>query len=226
MAPMRPGFTDPQETALDELRVLIIDDHALLGESLARFLGSSGMQAIWRGDLGQAMQSIRDQSWSVVLLDVSMPQGSGLDLLKRIKHMHPELPVLMLSMHPEQQFALRALRGGAAGYLTKGCSPDVLVEAIHKVVQGGRYLTPGVAEHLANYMNEGEVAEIPHARLTDREMQVFMRLVEGKSVNQVAEELHISCKTVSTHKTRLMHKLALDNDADLVRYAMHQGIVS
>ncbi|WP_449369886.1 response regulator [Thiomonas sp.] len=211
---------------MDELRVLIIDDHALLGESLARFLGSSGMQAIWRGDLGQAMQSIRDQSWSVVLLDVSMPQGSGLDLLKRIKHMHPELPVLMLSMHPEQQFALRALRGGAAGYLTKGCSPDVLVEAIHKVVQGGRYLTPGVAEHLANYMNEGEVAEIPHARLTDREMQVFMRLVEGKSVNQVAEELHISCKTVSTHKTRLMHKLALDNDADLVRYAMHQGIVS
>ncbi|MDY0329178.1 MAG: response regulator transcription factor [Thiomonas sp.] len=211
---------------MDELRVLIIDDHALLGESLARFLGSSGMQAIWRGDLGQAMQSIRDQSWSVVLLDVSMPQGSGLDLLKRIKHMHPELPVLMLSMHPEQQFALRALRGGAAGYLTKGCSPDVLVEAIHKVVQGGRYLTPGVAEHLANYMNEGEAAEIPHARLTDREMQVFMRLVEGKSVNQVAEELHISCKTVSTHKTRLMHKLALDNDADLVRYAMHQGIVS
>jgi len=129
-------------------------------------------------------------------------------------------------MHPEQQFALRALRGGAAGYLTKGCSPDVLVEAIQKVVHGGRYLTPGVAEQLANYMNEGEAAEEPHARLSDREMQVFMRLVEGKSVNQVADELHISCKTVSTHKTRLMHKLALDNDADLVRYAMHQGIVS
>jgi DNA-binding NarL/FixJ family response regulator len=210
---------------MDELRVLIIDDHALLGESLARFLGSNGMQAVWCGDIAQAMQSIREQAWNVVLLDLSMPEGNGLDLLKRIKLMHPELPVLILSMHPEQQFALRALRGGAAGYLTKGCSPDVLVEAIHKVVQGGRYLTPGVAEQLANYMNEGDATEEPHARLSDREMQVFMRLVEGKSVNQVADELHISCKTVSTHKTRLMHKLALDNDADLVRYAMHQGIV-
>ena len=183
---------------MDELRVLIIDDHALLGESLARFLGSNDMQAVWCGDLARAMQSIRDQSWSVVLLDLSMPQGNGLDLLKRIKLMHPDLPVLILSMHPEQQFALRALRGGAAGYLTKGCSPDVLVEAIQKVVHGGRYLTPGVAEQLANYMNEGEAAEEPHARLSDREMQVFMRLVEGKSVNQVADELHISCKTVST----------------------------
>ncbi|CUA93737.1 response regulator [Thiomonas bhubaneswarensis] len=211
---------------MDELRVLIIDDHALLGESLARFLDSNGMQAQWCSDVTLAMQTIRDQPWSAVLLDLSMPQGSGLDLLKRIKLAHPELPVLILSMHPEQQFALRALRGGAAGYLTKGCSPDVLVEAIHKVVQGGRYLTPGVAEQLANYMNEGAASEAPHARLSDREMQVFMRLVEGKSVNQVADELHISCKTVSTHKTRLMHKLALDNDADLVRYAMHQGIVS
>jgi DNA-binding NarL/FixJ family response regulator len=210
---------------MDEQRVLIIDDHALLGESLARFLGSNGMEAVWCGDIARAMQSIREQVWNVVLLDLSMPEGNGLDLLKRIKLVHPEMPVLILSMHPEQQFALRALRGGAAGYLTKGCSPDVLVEAIHKVVQGGRYLTPGVAEQLANYMNEGDAAEEPHARLSDREMQVFMRLVEGKSVNQVAEELHISCKTVSTHKTRLMHKLALDNDADLVRYAMHQGIV-
>jgi DNA-binding NarL/FixJ family response regulator len=210
---------------MDEQRVLIIDDHALLGESLARFLGSNGMEAVWCGDIARAMQSIREQVWNVVLLDLSMPEGNGLDLLKRIKLVHPEMPVLILSMHPEQQFALRALRGGAAGYLTKGCSPDVLVEAIHKVAQGGRYLTPGVAEQLANYMNEGDAAEEPHARLSDREMQVFMRLVEGKSVNQVAEELHISCKTVSTHKTRLMHKLALDNDADLVRYAMHQGIV-
>ncbi len=210
---------------MDELRVLIIDDHALLGQSLARFLGSSSMHALWCGDLTRAMQAIREQPWSVVLLDLSMPEGNGLDLLKRIKAQQPSLPVLILSMHPEQQFALRALRGGAAGYLTKGCSPDVLVEAIHKVVQGGRYLTPGVAEQLANYMDDGEAAEVPHARLSDREMQVFMRLVEGKSVNQVADELHISCKTVSTHKTRLMHKLALTNDADLVRYAMHQGIV-
>lgn len=208
-----------------ERRVLIINDHALLGESLARFLGSSGMRALWCGDPAQAMQCVREQVWDVVLLDLSLPAGNGLDLLKRIKLAHPDLPVLILSMHSEQQFALRALRGGAAGYLTKGCSPDVLVEAIHKVAQGGRYLTPGVAEQLARYMHEGDAALEPHARLSDREMQVFLRLVTGKSLNQVAEELHISCKTVSTHKTRLMKKLGLGNDADLVRYAIHQGIV-
>ncbi|WP_298292880.1 response regulator transcription factor [Thiomonas sp.] len=210
---------------MNELRVLIIDDHALLGESLARFLGSSGMQAHWCGQAEPALQLVRTQRWSAVLLDVSMPEGNGLDLLKRIKALHPTLPVLMLSMHPEQQFALRALRGGAAGYLTKGSSPDVLVQAIHKVVHGGRYLTPGVAEQLADYINAGDTAEAAHARLSDREMQVFLRLVEGQTVNQVAEALHISCKTVSTHKTRLMHKLGLTNDADLVRYAMHEGIV-
>lgn len=209
-----------------ELRVLIIDDHAMLGESVARFLESSGMQAVWCAEIAQALQLVREEAWSVVLLDLSMPEGNGLDLLNRIKLMRPDLPVLILSMHPEQQFALRALRAGAAGYLTKGCSPDVLVEAIQKVVQGGRYLTPGVAEQLANYMHDGDAAEEPHARLSDREMQVFMRLVKGRTVNQVAEELHISCKTVSTHKTRLMAKLELDNDADLVRYAMHQGLVT
>jgi DNA-binding NarL/FixJ family response regulator len=211
---------------MNDLRVLIIDDHAMLGESVARFLEASGMQATWCPDIAQALQLVREKPWSVVLLDLSMPGGNGLDLLVRIKLIHPELPVLILSMHSEQQFALRALRSGAAGYLTKGCSPDVLIEAIHKVVQGGRYLTPGVAEQLADYMNGGAATQDAHARLSDREMQVFLRLANGRTVNQIADELHISCKTVSTHKTRLMVKLAIDNDADLVRYAMHQGLVT
>lgn len=210
---------------MDETRVLIIDDHAMLGESVARFLEGSGMQAAWCPDLTQALQLVREQPWSVVLLDLSMPEGSGLDLLGRIKLIRADLPVLILSMHPEQQFALRALRAGAAGYLTKGCSPEVLIEAIQKVVQGGRYLTPGVAEQLANYMNGGAAAQEPHARLSDREMQVFLRLAAGRTVNQIADELHISCKTVSTHKTRLMAKLGIANDADLVRYALNEGLV-
>ena len=208
------------------LRVLIVDDHALLAESVARFLQAHAIDAMWCADPVQALQRMREEDWSVVLLDVSMPDGNGLDLLKRIKLIKPDLPVLILSMHPEQQFALRALRNGAAGYLTKGCSPEIVIEAIRKVSQGGRYLTPSVAEQLANHLDEGDDMDMPHLRLSDREMQVFMRLAQGQTVNEIAEALHISSKTVSTHKMRLMTKIGLDKDADLVRYAMHQGLIT
>ena len=208
------------------LRVLIVDDHALLAESVARFLQANSIEAAWCADPGRALQRMREEDWSVVLLDLSMPDGNGLDLLKRIKLVKPDLPVLILSMHPEQQFALRALRNGAAGYLTKGCSPEIVIEAIRKVARGGRYLTAVVADQLATHLDDGGSTEAPHLRLSDREMQVFMRLAQGSSVNGIAEELHISGKTVSTHKTRLMAKLGLDKDADLVRYAMHQGLIT
>lgn len=207
-------------------RVLIIDDHALLAESLARLLGAHDMDAAWCADAQGAWERIGGEQWDVILLDVSMPDVSGLELLGQIKRAYPALPVLMLSMHPEQQFALRALRGGAAGYLTKGCSPEQVIEAVRTAARGGRYLTPNVAERLAIHLEEGEAADTPHSRLSEREMQVFMRLVQGATVNEIAEELHISAKTVSTHKARLMHKMQLDKDADLVRYAMRYGLVS
>ncbi|MGE0108049.1 MAG: response regulator [Thiomonas sp.] len=206
---------------MDAARVLIVDDHALVGAGLVRMLEAEGLQPHWCGDTAAALDALRDAAWQVVLLDVSLPGGDGLDLLKRIKATHPRLPVLMLSMHAEHLFALRALRGGAAGYLTKDSAPDVLLDAIRAATQGKRYLTATVAEQLAHHFQKGAAADAPaHQTLSDRELQVLLRIGAGRTVGEVARELHLSVKTVSTHKTRLMQKMHLERDADLVRYVL------
>ncbi|HOI66099.1 MAG TPA: response regulator transcription factor [Thiomonas arsenitoxydans] len=203
---------------MDAARVLIVDDHALVGAGLVRMLEAEGLQPHWCGDTAAALDALRDAAWQVVLLDVSLPGGDGLDLLKRIKATHPRLPVLMLSMHAEHLFALR---GGAAGYLTKDSAPDVLLDAIRAATQGKRYLTATVAEQLAHHFQEGAAADAPaHQTLSDRELQVLLRIGAGRTVGEVARELHLSVKTVSTHKTRLMQKMHLERDADLVRYVL------
>lgn len=160
------------------------------------------------------------------MLDVSLQGSDGLDLLKRIKTSHPRLPVLMLSMHAEHLFAMRALRGGAAGYLTKDSAPEILIDAVRTVASGKRYLTAPVAEQLANHFQDGDAANaLPHQSLSDRELQVLLRIGAGRTVGEVARELHLSVKTVSTHKTHLMQKMALSRDADLVRYALDHNLV-
>ena len=210
---------------MSESRVLIVDDHALVGAGLVRVLEASGLRTHWCGDAAKALDAVRRDTWHVVLLDVSMPGGDGLDLLKRIKASHPRLPVLMLSMHAENLFAMRALRNGAAGYLTKDSPPEILIDAIHAAAKGKRYLTAPVAEQLANHFQDGDTREQPHHSLSDREMQVLLRLAEGLAVGEVARELHLSVKTVSTHKTHLMRKMSLERDADVVRYALDHGLV-
>ncbi|MGA8007789.1 MAG: response regulator transcription factor [Thiomonas sp.] len=211
---------------MEAARVLIVDDHALVGAGLARMLEADGLQTQWCGDASQALDAIRNASWNVVLLDVSMPGSDGLDLLKRIKASDPRLPVLMLSMHAEHLFAMRALRSGAAGYLTKDSAPDILIAAIRTVAKGKRYLTAPVAEQLANHFQDGESANaLPHQTLSDRELQVLLRIGAGRTVGEVARELHLSVKTISTHKTHLMQKMAIARDADLVRYVLDHGLV-
>lgn len=210
---------------MDTVRVLIVADQALLGESLARYLTSSGTLAVWCGDVSLALRLLQDQNWNAVVLDPPARGNRGIELLIRIKRLHPRLPVLLLGRDAGQQIAQRALRSGAAGYLSKDCSPDLLRRAIAQVLHGGRDLAPRPSGALPGVVQAGDVAQQPHLRLSAREMQVFLLLAQGKPVHQVAAELRISCKTVSTHKARLMRKLALDDDAELVRYATEHGLL-
>jgi DNA-binding NarL/FixJ family response regulator len=160
----------------------------------------------------------------VVLVDISMPGMSGIELIGRIHQADPQIAILVLSMHKEEQFAVRALKAGAAGYLTKDCALEQLTQAIHKVVSGGRFITPEVAEALANAIVPSLV-ETPHKQLSNREFQVFRMLASGKSINDIAHELSLSANTVSTHKSRLMNKLGVDNNAGLVHYAIRHQII-
>ena len=160
----------------------------------------------------------------LVLLDVSMPGGPFLENLQRLRAKHPTVRVLVLSVHPEDQWAVRALRAGASGYLTKDHSPDQLLEAIRRVYRGGKYVSPTLAEHLAKQL-DGDVQRAPHELLSDREFEVMRRLGSGLTVSQIATELAISAKTVSTYRTRILEKMAVETNAELVRYAARYGLI-
>lgn len=208
------------------IRVLITDDHPIVREGLRRILDTTpGMVVVGEAASGiEALEKIRTCRPDVVLVDISMPGMSGIELIDRIRAEHPQLPTLVLSMHQEEQFAVRALRRGAAGYLTKDCAPEQLALAIHKIVAGGKYITPRVADALANALIPGEM-ETPHKLLSNREFQVFRMLAMGRSVNDIAHELCLSANTISTHKRRLMNKLGIDNAASLVRYAVTHQLI-
>lgn len=208
------------------IRVLITDDHAIVREGLSRILGASPdfVVAGEAADGIEALRRIGDCDPDVVLADISMPGMSGLELLGRIHAEHPRLPVLILSMHKEEQFAVRALKAGAAGYLTKDCAPEQLAQAIRRVVAGGKYITPEVADALANELVPS-LAGAPHKSLSNREFQIFRMLASGRSINEIALDLSLSANTVSTHKRRLMAKLDIENNAHLVRYAIKHQLI-
>lgn len=205
-------------------RILIADDHAIVREGLRRILAADPAFTVVgeAGDGHEVMTAVRGGGFDVLLLDLSMPGRSGIDLVKQVKAERPELRVLVLSMHAEQQYAVRAIRAGASGYLTKDAAPTQLTAALRKIASGGLFITPAVAESLAlGLQSAGE--EAPHKRLSDREYDVFLRLAAGDSVTSIAERLSLSVKTVSTHKTHILEKMNLASLADLVRYAMtHQ----
>jgi DNA-binding NarL/FixJ family response regulator len=160
----------------------------------------------------------------VVLLDISMPGRSGLEILQQLKRAHPALPVLVFSVHPENQYALRAFKAGASGYLTKDSIPEELVTAIRKVVRGGRYVSPSLAEHLVLEVTTG-ADKPPHASLSDREYQVLCLLASGKTVTEIAKELALSVKTVSTHRSRILAKMRMKTNAELMHYAIRHRLV-
>jgi DNA-binding NarL/FixJ family response regulator len=208
------------------IRLLVADDHPIVREGLMRVLEATrGMRVVAEAKDGHAvLRLVEETDVDVVLLDISMPGPGFLELLKRLKKLKPRLPVLVLSVHPEEQFATQALRAGAAGYLTKNQSPDQLVDAITKVLRGGRYITPSLAERLASSLATDHDGA-PHEELSSREFQVLCLLGSGKTARDVAEEISLSVKTVNTYRERLRQKLGLRNNAEVVRYAVEHGLI-
>lgn len=172
----------------------------------------------------EAFARITREKWDVVVLDITLPGRSGLEVLKEMKRLRPKTPVLVLSMHPEDQFAVRLLKTGAAGYLTKESASEELVGAIEKVVSGGRYISPSLAERMASYLDM-DVQKAPHERLSDREFLILRMIASGKAVSQIARELSLSVKTISTYRARLLEKMDLKNNAELTHYALQKGLV-
>lgn len=172
-----------------------------------------------------ALAAVRRESWDLLILDVALPDKHGLQVLKEVKLLRPTLPVLMLSLYPEREFALRAIKAGASGYLTKDRMPSEVVAAVREVLAGRRYITPSLADHMANYLNLGQPAAL-HETLSDREMEVLRLIGQGKTVSAIAVEMALSVKTISTYRTRLLEKLRLRTTADLVRYAVEHHLTT
>lgn len=209
------------------IRVLIADDHAIVREGVKKILAlTDDIKVIAEAvDADSVMQSLLDSAdFDLLLLDLTMPGASGVSLIVKIKSACPELPVLVFSMHNEAQIASRAIKAGAAGFMTKDSDPEILLGAIRRVAKGGNYIASGLAEQLAfDVLLPSQCAT--HSLLSNREFEVFMLLVEGKRVNEIAEQLSISNKTVSTHKINLMSKMNLGNTAELIRYAVNHNLL-
>jgi two-component system, NarL family, invasion response regulator UvrY len=208
------------------IRILIADDHAVVRRGLKQIVNLEGDMTV----TGEACDSqallalVRKLPCDIVVMDISMPGRSGLEVLKELKQEHPRLPVLILSVHPEDQYAVRTLKLGASGYLTKECAPEELVRAIRKVMAGGRYVSASLAEMLASDLI-ADTGRPAHETLSDREHQILCMIASGKSVSEIASELTLSDKTVSTYRTRVLEKMKLRNNAELTHYAIASRLV-
>ncbi|MCX6633554.1 MAG: response regulator transcription factor [Acidobacteria bacterium] len=208
------------------IRILIVDDHAILRRGLRALLSDAFATAEFgeASNAEQALEQLGEKVWDVALLDITLPGKSGLDLLKEFKAALPRLPVLVLSVHPEDQFAVRALKAGAEGYMTKESAPEELVQAIRKILAGGRYVSPTLAEKLALNVRK-DFTRAPHETLSDREHEVMCRIASGKTVTEIAGELSLSVKTISTYRARILEKLGVRNSAEIMQYAIRNGLV-
>ncbi len=208
------------------IKVLVADDHAVVRRGLRQILAETpdilvGAEA---ATAEEVRRSVREERFNAVVLDISLPGGSGLELLGEIRRERPELPILILTVYSEDQYAIRAIKAGAAGFLTKESAPDKLVEAVRKVAGGGRYVSAELAETLASVL-AGEKGGAVHERLSDREFEILKILASGKTVSEAALELSLSVKTVSTHRTRILKKMEMRTNAELMHYAMRHGLV-
>jgi DNA-binding NarL/FixJ family response regulator len=208
------------------IRVLLADDHAIVRAGLKELLADTGdITVAGEATNGQeVMERVRGQDYDVAVLDMSMPGRSGIELIKQVKDEKPRLRILILTMHSEQQYAVRALKAGASGFLTKEAAADQLVAAIRKIAGGGAYVSPETAERLV--LDAAPRAEAaPHTLLSDREFQVLQMIAGGRTVGEIAKKLSLSVKTVSTHKTRILRKMGLANQAELIRYALEHKLL-
>jgi two-component system invasion response regulator UvrY len=207
-------------------RILIADDHAVVRRGLKQIIAETPDIVIADEATNgrEVLDKIRNGDFDEVLLDIAMPDKDGMDVLNQIKYERPELPVLMLSMYPEEQFAVRALRAGASGYLTKESAPDELVTAIRRVSAGGKYVSSALAEKLASLLQN--IERPPHEALSDREYKVMCLIASGKTVTEIAGELSLSIKTISTYRARVLGKMKMRNNAELTHYAIRNHLVS
>lgn len=205
--------------------IIIADDHAVVRQGVRQILAAEpDMQVVGEArSFGETLEAVRDLEWDVLILDYFMPGGNGLQVLKQIQKSHPKRPVLILSMHPEEAIAVSALRAGAAGYICKDSAAEELPVAIRKAVSGGKYVSTSLAEQLALELGGGSEG-LPHESLSDREYRVMWMIASGKSIAHIAKELALSPNTVSTYRLRILKKLKVDNNADLVRYAVRHGL--
>jgi DNA-binding NarL/FixJ family response regulator len=208
------------------IKVLVVDDHPIVRQGLKQVISEESDMAVF----GEAQNSqevfelIREQDWDVVVLDITMPGRGGLDVLRDIKHERPKLPVLMLSVHPEDQYAVRTLKAGASGYLTKESAPEELVRAIRKILRGGKYVSSTLAEKLAFHL-ESETERPLHESLSDREYEVMLMIASGKTTSAMAAEMALSVKTVSTYRARILEKMQMKGNADLTYYVIKNRLL-
>jgi len=208
------------------IKIIIADDHAVVRQGVKQILAAEAdMRLVGEArNFEETLEVTRRLAWDVLILDYSMPGGNGLQVLKKIKHAHPRRPVLILSMHPEDVIAVSALRAGAAGYVSKESASEELTVAIRKAVSGKKYVSASLAEKLAGELGEGPRG-LAHESLSDREYRVMWLMASGNAITHIARELALSPNTVSTYRNRILKKLKLDNNADLVRYAVKHGLV-
>jgi len=208
------------------LKIIIADDHPIVRAGMKQIISEASdlVVADEAGDGRQLLTKIRKQNFDVVILDLSMPHMDGLDVLKQLKIEMPKLPVIVLSIHPEDQYALRVLKAGASGYVNKVSAPDELISAIRKVYRGGKYISPAIAEKLA-FQLDANFKEMPHEALSDREYQVLCLLASGNTVTDIADELALSVKTISTYRARILEKMDMKNNAELIHYAVQNKLV-
>jgi len=207
------------------MRILIVDDHAVVRRGLRQILADefSGAKFAEAQNAGEALALASAEKWDCIVLDITLPGRNGLEVLRELGAHGSKVPVLVLSAHPEDQYALRVLKAGAAGYMTKDHAPEELVKAVKKVIAGGKYITGALAEKLADQLRR-DTSRAPHELLSDREFQVLRMIAASRAIKEIAAELSLSEKTVSTYHTRLLEKMNMRSDADLVRYAIEHGL--
>jgi two-component system, NarL family, invasion response regulator UvrY len=208
------------------VKILIADDHAIIRKGLRQILTEAYPSALIDEaiDAEAVIKKTITTEWDIVICDLSMSGRSGLDVIQHIKQHYPKLPVLILSLHPEEQYAIRVLKAGAAGYLSKDAATDELVRAVQRVLQGRKYISPAIAEKMAAELDH-DTSKPLHDLLSDREFHVFMLIAEGKSVSEIAEQLSLSITTVSTYRSRILTKMDLKTNADLTRYALENNLI-
>ncbi len=211
---------------MKKIQILIADDHPIVRAGLKQIISETNDMTVAdeAGNGQEVLNLVRKKEYDLLLLDISMPGRNGLEILKELKSEYPKFPVLILSIYPEEQYAVRAFRAGASGYLTKASAPNELISAINKIVKGGRYVSESLAEKLTYYLDE-DISKPLHDLLTDREYQVMLMLGSGKTVKEVAEELFLSVKTISTYRTHILDKMKMKNNAEVTLYVVKNQLI-